>query len=91
MKPNLVNPNSAMIVSYEYNHCTLYENMSEGMQKLAEGVFWLIRKDGKNTLVPISKTMHQGKSCFVCDIMLGTFTSPTGLERSLTTKLLGAN
>lgn len=84
MKPNLVNPNSAKIVSYEYNHSTLYENMSEGMQKASENVFWLILKDGKDTLVQISKTIHQGRSCYVCDLenMRGTFQTPYSLAKS---------
>jgi len=84
MKPNLVNPNTSKIVSYEYNHSTLYENMSEGMQKATENVFWLILKDGKDTLVQITKTMHQGRSCFICDLerMRGTFMSPYSLAKS---------
>lgn len=82
MKPNLVNPNSAKIVSYEYIHSTLFENLSEGMQKASENVFWLILKDDKRTLVPIKKTMHQSKSCYVCDAMLGTFTSPQSLAKA---------
>jgi len=84
MKPNLVNPNTSKIVSYEYNHSTLYENMSEGMQKADENVFWLILKDGKETLVRISKTMSQGRSCFVCDHegMIGTFRTPYTLAKS---------
>ena len=84
MKPNLVNPNSAKIVSYEYNHSTLYENMSEGMQKANENVFWLILKDGKDTLVRITKTMHQSRSCFVCDLerMRGTFRTPYSLAKA---------
>lgn len=82
MKHNLVNPNSAKIVSYEYNHSTLYENMSEGMQKANENVFWLILKDGKETLVQITKTMHQSRSCFVCDLMRGTFRTPYSLAKA---------
>lgn len=84
MRPNLVNPNSAKIVSYEYIHSTLFENMSEGMQKASENVFWLILKDGKDTLVQITKTMHQGRSCYVCDLetMRGTFMSPYSLAKS---------
>ena len=82
MKTELVSPGTQKIVSYAYRSSTLLENMSEGMQKLAEGVFWLVLNDGKNTLVPIKKTFHQNKSCFVCDIMRGTFTSAQALAKA---------
>lgn len=82
MKTRLETPGTQKIVSYPYCYSTLFENMSEGMQKQTEGVFWLVLNDGKETLVPIRKTMHQNKSCFVCDIMLGTFTSAQSLAKA---------
>lgn len=82
MRTKLESPGTQKIVSHDYLHCLLFENLSEGMQKLTEGVFWLVLRDGKETIVPIRKTSHQGKSCYVCDVMRGTFTSPQALAKS---------
>lgn len=82
MKSQLVTPGTQKIVSYSYRYSTLYENCSEGMQKLNVGVFWLILNDKEKTLVPITKTFHQSKSCYVCDTMPGTFTNPQALAKA---------
>jgi hypothetical protein len=78
----LESPSTKKIVSYEYLHSSLFENMSEGMQKLHEGVFWLVLKDQKKTLVPITKSQHFGKSCFVCSLIPGTFMTPQSLAQA---------
>lgn len=82
MKPNLINPNTSKIVSYEYNHCTLFENMTEGMQRANHNAFWLVLKDDKKTVLQISKTMHQSRSCYVCEEMQGTYMSPRSIARA---------
>ena len=82
MRHELYSPATKKIVSYPYSYSTLFENLSEGMQKQNEGVFWLILKDKDNTLVPLTRTVHQGMSCYVCDLMQGTFTSPQALAQS---------
>ncbi len=82
MTTKLVSPGTQKIVSHDYLYCTLYENLSEGTQRLIEGAFWLILKDGKESLVPITKTTHQSKTCYVCSAMDGTFTSPQALAKS---------
>jgi hypothetical protein len=82
MRHELYSPATKKIVSYPYRYSTLFENLSEGMQKQNEGVFWLILNDKDKTLVPLTRTMHQGKSCYICDIMPGTFTNPQALAKS---------
>lgn len=78
----LETPGTKKIVSYEYQHSTLFENLSEGVQKLNEGVFWLILKDQKRSLVPISKSQHFGRPCYVCDLIPGTYMTPQSLAKS---------
>jgi hypothetical protein len=82
LKSTLFTPSTRKIISYDYLYSVFYENLSEGAQNLDEGRYWLILKDGKETLAPISKIRHNGLTCFVCPIMEGRFTSAQSVAKS---------
>jgi hypothetical protein len=83
MKSTLLAPSTKKIISYDYLYSVFYESLSEGAQNLDEGRYWLILKDGKETLAPISKIRHNGITCFACPIMEGRFTSAQSVLRCL--------